>query len=49
MTRHDLSTTRVSGPAIIEEDNSLTVVTPTWDVHLDEWSNIVLEPINGLQ
>ena len=46
MSRRDLSTTPVAGPAIIEEDNSLTVVTPRWHVHLDEWSNIVVEPLN---
>ena len=44
MTRHDLSGRPVDGPAIIEEDNSLTVVTPGWNARLDEWSNIVLEP-----
>ena len=47
MTRHDLGANPVDGPAIIEEDNSLTVVTPGWKVHLDEWSNIVLEPNSG--
>jgi N-methylhydantoinase A len=44
MTRHDLLATPVEGPAIIEEDNSLTVVTPNWKAGLDEWSNIILEP-----
>ena len=47
MTRHDLSATPVDGPAIIEEDNSLTVVMPRWRARLDEWSNIVLEPCAG--
>ena len=44
MGRHDLSDRPVPGPAIIEEDNSLTVVLPEWTARLDEWSNIVLEP-----
>ena len=44
MTRHDLSASPVDGPAIVEEDNSLTVVIPKWNARLDEWSNIVLEP-----
>lgn len=44
MTRHDLGANPLDGPAIIEEDNSLTVVSPDWQVRLDEWSNIVLEP-----
>lgn len=43
MSRHDLSGTRVSGPAIVEEDNSLIVVSPGWEATLDEWSNIVLK------
>ena len=44
MARHDLSSTPVPGPGIIEEDNSLTVVLPGWQACLDEWSNIILEP-----
>ena len=44
MTRQDLSGGPADGPAIIEEDNSLTVVLPGWNASLDEWSNIVLEP-----
>ena len=47
MARHDLSSTPVPGPGIIEEDNSLTVVLPEWQACLDEWSNIVLEPKRG--
>ena len=44
MDRGDLSAARkVPGPAIIEEDNSLTVVLPGWTARLDDWSNIVLE------
>ena len=44
MDRGDLTTARkVPGPAIIEEDNSLTVVLPGWTARLDDWSNIVLE------
>ena len=44
MGRGDLTAARkVPGPAIIEEDNSLTVVLPGWAARLDDWSNIVLE------
>ena len=44
MERGELATDRkVPGPAIIEEDNSLTVVLPGWNARLDDWSNIVLE------
>ena len=44
MDRGDLTADRtVPGPAIIEEDNSLTVVLFGWTARLDEWSNIVLE------
>ena len=39
----DLAGRAVVGPAIIEEDNSLTVVLPGWRAALDDWSNIVLE------
>ena len=42
--RGDLSQTSQAGPMVIEEDNSLTVVTPDWQASLDEWSNIVLQP-----
>jgi N-methylhydantoinase A len=43
MSRQALSGGRVQGPAIVEEDNSLTVVLPGWKAMLDEWSNIILE------
>jgi N-methylhydantoinase A len=43
IARHNLSASPIEGPAIVEEDNSLTVVTPGWKARLDEWSNIVLE------
>ena len=43
--RRDLSTEPDLGPMIIEEDNSLTVVSPQWKASLDEWSNIVLEAL----
>ena len=43
MGRGDLTAQPIRGPAIIEEDNSLTVVLPGWTARLDEWSNIVLE------
>ena len=41
--RRALSEVPQSGPMMIEEDNSLTVVNPGWNVRLDEWSNIVLD------
>ena len=41
--RAELAGAKVAGPAIIEEDNSLTVVSPGWHAALDDWSNIVLE------
>jgi N-methylhydantoinase A len=41
--RSDLAGRTVVGPAIVEEDNSLTVVLPGWRAALDDWSNIVLE------
>lgn len=44
MARSDLLAKPAKGPAIIEEDNSLTVVIPNWKANLDEWSNILLEP-----
>jgi N-methylhydantoinase A len=40
--RDDLAGGPISGPAIVEEDNSLTVILPGWRASLDEWSNIVL-------
>jgi len=44
MDRGDLTAARrVPGPAIVEEDSSLTVVLPGWTARLDDWSNIVLE------
>ena len=44
VTRSELLAKPLEGPAIIEEDNSLTVVLPNWKASLDEWSNIILEP-----
>ena len=41
--RTDLSTDARQGPMIIEEDNSLSVVTPGWKASLDDLSNIILE------
>ena len=43
--RDRLSGTPEQGPMVIEEDSSLTVVNPGWQASLDEWSNIVLEPV----
>ncbi len=44
--REDLEGGVQTGPLIIEEDNSLTVVTPDWQASLDEWSNIILKAGN---
>ena len=41
--RADLAGRRAKGPAIIEEDNSLTVLLPGWTASADEWSNIIIE------
>jgi len=41
--RAELVGTRLRGPAIIEEDNSLTVLLPGWTAALDDWSNLVME------
>ena len=35
--------TRFDGPAIVEEDGSLTVVWPGWTARVDGYENIVLE------
>ena len=43
IARMDLGSNAIAGPAIIEEDNSLTVVLPGWSARADEWQNIVLE------
>ena len=42
--RNELSEQPADGPMIIEEDSSLTIVTPGWRASLDHLSNIVLEP-----
>ena len=41
--RADLSGGPVRGPAIIEEDDSSTVLKPGWTATLGEWSHMVLE------
>jgi N-methylhydantoinase A/oxoprolinase/acetone carboxylase beta subunit len=43
LARADLGSLPVPGPAVIEEDNSLTVVLPGWRARVDDWHNIVLE------
>ena len=35
--------TGFAGPAVVEEDGSVTVVWPGWDARIDEYENIVLE------
>jgi N-methylhydantoinase A len=41
--RAELAGGGVRGPAIIEEDSSLTALQPGWTAALDDWSNIVME------
>ena len=41
--RNDLTATSQEGPMFIEEDSTLTVVSPGWQASLDHLSNIVLE------
>lgn len=43
LSRESLAGRHVRGPAIIEEDNSATVLNPGWCATLDAWSNIVTE------
>ncbi len=43
--RAELGDETLTGPALIEEDDSLTVVTPGWRARLDPWSNILLERV----
>ena len=46
--RHDLQPgSRVSGPAIIVEDDTSTVVSPTFDATMNALGYIVLERKNG--
>jgi N-methylhydantoinase A len=42
VSRASLSGRRVQGPAIIEEDDSATVLNTGWSATLDAWSNIVI-------
>ena len=41
-TRDALPNSPRPGPVLVEEDTSLTLVPPGWQVSLDEWSNILL-------
>ena len=34
---------RFEGPAVVEEDGSVTVVWPSWRARVDEYDNLVLE------
>ena len=43
LPRTALSANAVSGPLIIEEYDSTTVVRPHWRAHADRWNNIILE------
>jgi N-methylhydantoinase A len=44
LNRAALTDQVLTGPAIVEEDNSLTVVLPGWRFYQDDWANIILEP-----
>ncbi|MCB1744757.1 MAG: hydantoinase/oxoprolinase family protein, partial [Gammaproteobacteria bacterium] len=41
--RHALGAAMVSGPLVIEEYDSTTVVRPGWQARLDDWNNIVMD------
>ena len=43
MNRSDLAGESFPGPAIIQEDDSSTVLKPGWTASLGDWSHIVLE------
>ena len=43
MPRTALSAVPVSGPLIIEEYDTTTVVRPHWNGRLDGWNNIIIE------
>jgi N-methylhydantoinase A len=43
VSRMSLAGRHVQGPAIIEEDDSATVLNAGWSATLDAWSNIVVE------
>jgi N-methylhydantoinase A len=46
VSRASLAVRPLTGPAIVEEDNSATIINPGWRAKLDPWSNIVVEPVN---
>jgi N-methylhydantoinase A len=41
--RGDLDGSQESGPLIIEEYDSTTVLPPGWRASIDQWRNIILE------
>ena len=45
LSRSDLTSVPVTGPILVEESNSVTVVSPNWKATIDDWSNIVLEAL----
>jgi N-methylhydantoinase A len=47
VSRTSLGSRPVVGPAIVEEDNSATVINPGWRATLDSWSNIIVEPVKA--
>ena len=47
VSRASLASRPITGPAIVEEDSSATIINPGWRATLDTWSNIVVEPVNA--
>src|SRR5262245_19922920 len=43
VSRASLRGRRISGPAIVEDDDSTTVLNAGWSATLDQWSNIAIE------
>jgi N-methylhydantoinase A len=43
VSRASLRGRRISGPAIVEDDDSATVLNAGWSATLDQWSNIAIE------
>jgi len=46
VSRDDLAPIARTGPIIVEEYDSTTVVRPGWRASLDHWNNIILERVN---
>ena len=46
VNRQALSGVTTDGPLIVEEYDSTTVVPPSWNATVDQWSNMILEKID---